>query len=356
MKTIISNSNQIVKCPICHSSDVYKYGKHPKTGYQKFQCKICKHQGTFLNPVNEDERKFFPRGSKKGYPSCPLCKHSTYIHHDYKYYTHFQCGNKKCNHSLFIIKPNSIDDVSSSNLLGKTNFKRLRFPIFVVMQALMLFYVANSPARKISRFLFLAFNIKVSHVTICKWVKCFAPIFQQKSFDFNSDLDFNSDEWHIDETVIKVNGQKFWVWFVIDSETRFIISFHISQLRSEENAAITLFNASKSGKPSSIVSDRLPGYNISVKSAFPDLKHIKVQSFADDITNNLIESFNKTFKSWYKSKLGFKSFNSANNMIFMFVYFYNFIIPHSSLSNLSPAQVAGAVYTDKERQQLLLVS
>lgn len=100
----------------------------------------------------------------------------------------------------------------------------------------------------------------------------------------------------------------------------------------------------------------IPGYNISVKSAFPDLKHIKVQSFADDITNNLIESFNKTFKAWYKSKLGFKSFNSANSMVFMFVYFYNFIIPHSSLNNLTPAQVAGAEYSEKDKQNLLLAS
>ena len=356
MKNIISNNSKNVKCPRCQSSDVYKFGKDPKTGHQKYQCKSCKHQGTFLNPVNKDERKFYPRGSKKGYPSCPLCKHAMYIHHDYKYYTHFQCGNKKCGHSVFIIKPTCIGNISSSNLLGKTNFKRLRFPLFVVMQALMLFYVCNSPARKISRFLLLAFNIKVSHVTICKWIKCFAPIFQQKAFSYVSNLDFNSDEWHIDETVVKINGVKYWIWFVIDSETRFIVSFHISKERSEENAAIALFNSSKYGKPSSIVSDRLPGYNISVKTVFPDLKHIKVQSFADDISNNLIESFNKTFKSWYKSKLGFKSFDSANNMVFMFLYFYNFINPHSSLSNLTPAQVAGAEYSERDKQHLLLAS
>lgn len=30
-----------------------------------------------------------------------------------------------------------------------------------------------------------------------------------------------------------------------------------------------------------------------------------------------------------------------NSMIMMFVFFYNFIRPHSSLSNLTPAQVAG---------------
>lgn len=122
------------------------------------------------------------------------------------------------------------------------------------------------------------------------------------------------------------------------------------------NALTTLISAAKHGSPASIVSDRLCGYNRSTKRALPNSNHIKVQSFSDDISNNLIESFNKTFKAWYKSKLGFKGFQSANNMVFMFVFFYNFINPHSSLSNLTPAQVAGAKYSDKERQQLLLVS
>ena len=95
---------------------------------------------------------------------------------------------------------------------------------------------------------------------------------------------------------------------------------------------------------------------MSAKHALPNVKHIKVQSFTDDISNNLIESFNKTFKAWYKSKLGFKDFDSANNMVFMFTFFYNFINPHSSLSNLTPAQVSGAEYSDRERQHLLLAS
>ena len=72
------------------------------------------------------------------------------------------------------------------------------------------------------------------------------------------------------------------------------------------NALTTLYAASKLGKPHSVVSDRLPSYTLSTKHALPYSKHIKVQSFADDISNNLIESFNKTFKAWYKSKLGFK--------------------------------------------------
>ena len=50
------------------------------------------------------------------------------------------------------------------------------------------------------------------------------------------------------------------------------------------------------------------------------------------------------------------SFESANSMIMMFVFFYNFIRPHSSLSDLTPAQVAGLKYSERQQNSLLLVS
>ena len=56
---------------------------------------------------------------------------------------------------------------------------------------------------------------------------------------------------------------------------------------------------------------------------------------------NLIESFNKTFKAWYKAKKGFNSFDKANNLIYLFIFHYNFIRPHGSLNNFTPAEVAG---------------
>ena len=82
----------------------------------------------------------------------------------------------------------------------------------------------------------------------------------------------------------------------------------------------------------------------------------RVASFKDDISNNIIEAFNKQFKYWYKTRYGFNSFESANSMIMMFVFFFNFIRPHSSLSNLTPAQVAGLKYSKRQQNSLLLVS
>jgi len=169
-------------------------------------------------------------------------------------------------------------------------------------------------------------------------------------------LDLNSDEWHADETVVKVAGVKHYIWFVVDSETRFIIGFHLSPHRNSPQAFSVLETASKCGKPNAIVSDRYSAYKMPVKSIFKEVRHIRVESFNDDITNNLIECFHKQFKAWYKTKQGFSSFQTANNLIAMFVFFFNFVRPHSALSNLTPAQVAGLNLNNKQKREFLLVA
>lgn len=111
------------------------------------------------------------------------------------------------------------------------------------------------------------------------------------------------------------------------------------------------------GKVSSIVSDQYSAYKVPAKSVLSsDIKHIMVQSFNDDISNNLIESFNHQFNVWYKTKQGFNSFDSANNLISMFVFFYNFVRPHSSLGGLAPAQVAKLSLTNKQKRMYLLIA
>jgi transposase-like protein len=74
------------------------------------------------------------------------------------------------------------------------------------------------------------------------------------------------------------------------------------------------------------------------------------------ISNNLIECFHKQFKAWYKTKQGFSSFDSANNLISMFVFFFNFIRPHSGLNDMTPAQVAGLKLSKKQKREYLLVA
>jgi len=62
-------------------------------------------------------------------------------------------------------------------------------------------------------------------------------------------LDLNSDEWHADETVVKIAGVKHYIWFVVDSETRFIVGLHLSPYRNSSQAVSVLHEARKQGNP-----------------------------------------------------------------------------------------------------------
>ena len=340
-------------CPKCNNNhSFYRYGKDPD-GYQKYQCRNCWHQ---FAPDRPSVARKGAGQTERRHPSCPVCGKASFLHHDYEHYSNYRCCDKNCNHSFFVWKNTAIAAPSMSTLFGKEDFKRMRYPVHLIITTLSMFFLGKNSFRNISLILRTAFNISVSHVTISNWCAKFAPMFDNMRIKLLPFLDLNSDEWHSDETVVKIAGVKHYIWFVVDSETRFVIGFHLSPHRDSPQAVAVLNEAKTLGKPGAIVSDRYSAYKVPVKSLLPDVRHIRVKSFKDDISNNLIECFNKQFKAWYKTKQGFSSFKSANNLISLFVFFFNFVRPHSALDGLTPAQVAGLNLSNKQKRRFLLVA
>ena len=98
-------------CPKCNNNqNFYRYGKD-SDGYQKYQCRDCYHQFAPENPRVREGQIGRPR--QRSYPACPRCGKSTFLHHDYEHYLNYRCGDKKCNHSLFVPKPTVIDRKST---------------------------------------------------------------------------------------------------------------------------------------------------------------------------------------------------------------------------------------------------
>lgn len=348
-RVLMAKSYQI-RCPKCNNNqNFYRYGKD-KAGNQKYLCRECGHQFAPDTPVGSPGR---PR--ERSYPSCPVCGKAMYLHHDREHYSHYSCRDKKCNHSLFVPKPSAIGAPSMSKLFGKTDFKRMRYPVHVILMALTMFYLGKNSFRNIALILRTIMNVQVSHTTISNWCTRFAPMFQNIALQLIPTLNFNSDEWHADETVVKIQGEKYYLWLILDSETRFVLGFHLDRHRDSPQAFTILEAVKPLGTPQAIVSDRYFAYQMPVKTLY-GVGHIRVESFRDDLTNNLIECFNKQFKAWYKTKQGFSSFTSANNLISMFIFFYNFVRPHSALNNLTPAQCAGLKLSKKRKRELLLVA
>ena len=244
-------------CPKCNNNHLfYRYGKD-SSGFQKYQCRNCWHQfAPDRTSVAREGVGQTGRLQGRSYPSCPRCGKSTFLHHDYDFYSNYRCCDKKCNHSMFVPKPTAIPSSSMSNLLGKTDFKRMRYPIQTIITALSMFYLGKNSFRNIALILRIANNIKVSHTTISNWCKNFAPLFQNIAIELIPMLDFNSDEWHVDETVVKIEGVKYYIWFIVDSETRFVLGFHLSPHRNSSQAFTLLNSVKDMGTPDAIVSDR----------------------------------------------------------------------------------------------------
>lgn len=204
-----------IKCPRCYSDKLYKFGLD-KQANQKYQCRQCKRQ--FV----EVDGNGLP---KLNYPRCPMCGKGTYLHHSYKHYNRYKYNNKSCNHIVVKHHTLNIDEASSEAVTGSLLMKGMRFPLHVILTALTLYFLNNSSTRAISQFLMINCGIKVSHVTIANWTNKFSPFFKQKSDRFTANLNLLSDDWHADETVVFINGQKYYLWLAIDSETRFVLDF-----------------------------------------------------------------------------------------------------------------------------------
>jgi len=323
----------MIRCPRCNKTVLHKFGKDQKTGKQKYQCLNCKRQ--------------FKRGDKAygkiikhpWLPNCPKCSRRMEIYKWRRHFKRLRC--KRCNHkfNVYTIPEEVLDYLSS--MQGKTNFLRMRYSKEIILKAIKLCYEFGLSSRDISKNFFIELGIKVSNVTIYQWCRKFALLFSQRVGDIRLSL---SKTWHIDETVIKVKGKKHWIYVVLCSETRFVISWYLSKSRSTDAAIKVLKMAiNKAGfKPNRVLSDRHPIYK-ELLHLKPKLsrRHIFVEKFAVRPNNNRLERFFGTLKARYKRTRGFKSFYSTCCFLTIYFVYYNYFRPHSSFNHQSPAEVAG---------------
>ncbi len=71
-----------------------------------------------------------------------------------------------------------------------------------------MFCLGKYSFRNIALILLTVVNVQVSHTAISNWCTKFAPMLQNISLQLIPVLNFNSDEWHADETVVIIQGPK----------------------------------------------------------------------------------------------------------------------------------------------------
>ena len=102
-------------------------------------------------------------------------------------------------------------------------FERNRTSTIVVMYSLYLYFLGLS-LRNTSKALFIFKDNKRSHVSVWNWIQRFAeyPIYKRKRIS----------AFIIDETVIQIGSQHFWLWFCIEPIHSSVLGIYISEERN----------------------------------------------------------------------------------------------------------------------------
>ena len=90
--------------------------------------------------------------------------------------------------------------------------------------------------------------------------------------------------WIADETVIKFNGQNYWLWDIIDKKTRFLLPVTFQRIEALNRLKELMEIASKRAgiTPSAVITDKLRAYLDGIEIVFGGYtEHIQSSPFAN---------------------------------------------------------------------------
>ncbi len=187
------------------------------------------------------------------------------------------------------------------------------------------------------------FGRETDAATVYRWVHELT----RRANDVVGDFKVNTGpEWVADELQVKVGGEKYWLFNVMDSDTRYILAAYLSPERTTRAAQTVMAMARdrSANPPERIKTDGLTSYQGGVSKAFPlhPVKHVVSQGIRAQINNNLSERLQGTFRDRDKTLRSLKKRDSGQNYLDGLVLNYNYFRPHGGLKGKRPAEAAGA--------------
>jgi len=226
-------------------------------------------------------------------------------------------------------------------------FERLKGDPKIICLTLDLYFKGVS-LRKICDHLKQFYGLRIVHATLLNWIRKYIIIMDEYVRQFKPQL---SDIWNIDEMMININGDWFYLWNVIDDETRFHLASVISKNRTKEDASKALRTARKRShgkRPDYIITDGLKSYNKAIEEEFFSFRNktthignvgIRGKKNGEDyFDNNIVERLQGTIRERNKTQRGLK--DQYSPFVRGHKLYYNFIKPHESLYGCTPAEVA----------------
>jgi len=210
----------------------------------------------------------------------------------------------------------------------------------LVSSALNMYY-EGMPIRAVRRNLLQEHAHAPSLATIYEWIQKYTQYATDSVKDYRPKV---GDIWIADETVLNIDGQDLWLWDIIDDKTRFLLATRLSRSRTTRDAQILIDRAVKtaSKSPKVVLTDSLASYMDVFYGKGAEHRQGGIAR-AEDNTQK-IERFHSTLKQRTKVMKGLKNFETALDFTEGWLVHYNYLRPHESLQDKTPAEVAGLEY------------
>jgi len=352
-------------CPKCGAPSAYLYANNGGKG--QYQCKVC---ACVFNKKS--------RYQKEAILKCPHCLKTLEKIKERKDFHVFKCKNDMCTYyqknlsamtkkekkqfkedpqSLkvrYIYRKFHIDYQplsKQSPKQPKVDLSRLYVSPHTL--GLILTYHVNYglSARKTAAIMKDIHGVSVSHQSILNYENSVALWLKPYIDYFPYEL---SDQFCGDETYIRVNGRWHYLFFFFDAVKKVILSYPVSPNRDTATAirAIdeVLVKLKEIPENLQFVVDGNPIYLLAQHFFAEnhisfDVKQVIGLTNEDDVSREyrplkqIIERLNRTFKGNYQSTHGFGSEQGSVSFVTLFVAYFNFLRPHSSLEGKVPVTI-----------------
>src|SRR3954465_11247904 len=198
----------------------------------------------------------------------------------------------------------------------KSPYAGYRFPGEVISHAVWLYFRFPLSLRMVEEML-AACGLIVSHETVRQWALKFGQGFANQ---IRRRLPCAGDKWHLDEVVLKIAGQKHWLWRAVDQDG--IVLDILVQSRRDKRAAKHLLRKllkRQRRPPRVMVTDKLASYPAAKRELIPGVEHRRHKGL-----NNRAENSHQPTRRRERQMKRFKSARQAQR----------FLSAHDQINNL----------------------
>ena len=199
--------------------------------------------------------------------------------------------------------------------MGTISFKRHRFPPEIIRRAVWLYARFTLSYRDVEDLL-AERGLDISYESVRRWfLKFGAPIAQ----NLRHMRPIPNGYWHLDEMVIVIREQRYWLWRAIDNEGE-VLDFLVQSKRNAK-AALKLMRKllKKQGwTPTRITTDKLRSYHVAIRILGLTAQHIDNKR-----ADNRAENSHQPVRRRERKQQRFKSPGSAQRFLNIQAAVYN---------------------------------